>query len=383
MKVAGQKLPGRIARKCLDFKIRMSARRQAASKAAFKTGATPTYQRLLGVTLTGSWLEALGARAAAGFAAMNRDLQTLKREREQLTERLEAAKANAQHVPKIKLDVTTQLAMVLAQLMGLITVWPFIQTLEWPFPIAAVLAFALAAFEVAISGLAGLCVHALVMDDDDTPFELTVKQHGLFLACGLLCGAVAITSVIVLAALRGHGNHQFLWILLGLGLVAFGAYGGAAINDNKFDQEVKRLEKRLKKIHDAIFALKNAYKATERATMANGRKLSSYVAQIAQRAAEAFEKVYRKHHRKAGSVVPDLPQLKLPSDEELRRQLIVPMFDVDGDEVLVGDIMDDGPDPDPGTGDRAPEPEPVSPIRPQEGRGARTRAALTAERRSS
>ena len=69
----------------------MSARRQAASKSAFKTGAIPTYQRLLKVTLTDNWLEALGASAGAGFAAMNRDLQTRKREREQVTERLEAA----------------------------------------------------------------------------------------------------------------------------------------------------------------------------------------------------------------------------------------------------------------------------------------------------
>ena len=382
------RLPGKISVFALDRKVRKIAIREASSPNPLADGDLPSYQRLLHTTLRDSWLESLAAIAGAKLTAINRDLENGERDRDQLLERVPVARENAKYMPKFKLDVTTQLAIVLAQVLGLATTWPFIQTLGWPFPIAALLAFALAAFEVAIAVLFGLSLHALVMDEPKTPFYLTVKQNRLFRACALLTGTVAFASVIVLAALRGHDNHQIVWVILGLGLVAFSAYGGAAINDSRFEQAAKRLEKELKAAQDRIVALQNAFRATTRATMATGRGLCGAASQIAQRTAAAFAKSYRRHNRGDGDdvVVPTLPQLSVPSDADLRARLLIEMYtvqhtNIDGGgggfddrdhEVVDGEPVDDD------------DYEPVSPLRPRRrGERAARRVLTTPERRSS
>jgi hypothetical protein len=255
---------------------------------------------------------------------------------------LEIARKRATHVPKIKLDIWTQMAIVLATVLGMITTWSFIQSLEWPFPVAATAALALAAFEVAIAAMFGLSVHALVMDEPETPFVLSVKLHRLFFASALLTGTVSGVSVFVLAAIRGSGGHEVLWMLLGLGLVAFSAYGGAALHDNKFENAVKHLEKREHKVVTEVNRLETKYDAEVQATMTKGRGLCGSATQIDHRAAKAFVHTWRKHHREPSAVVPELPQLQVPSDNDLRRRLIVAMYKSRGVEVLDGEVVQGG-----------------------------------------
>lgn len=327
--------PGSRHFRFLDYTVRGAARREVAytqtihEPPAYEQLVEPAYQRLLKTKLNESWLESLAAQAARSFTAMNASLETKQRERQHLTERLEVAKTHSKHLPTIKLDITTQLAVALATILGALTAWPFIQALEWPLPVAALMAIALATFEVAIAGLFGLCVHAFVMDESGTSFELSVKQNLLFRACAVLTGGVAFASTVTLAVLRGHGSNQVVWMLLGLGLVAFAAYGGAAINDNRFDQEVKRLSKRLREVNDAVRQLQGAYEATARSTMATARGMCAVAVQIDHRAAAAFVKSWRRHHRERPVPVPSLPRLELPPEADLRQKLLVPMFNVD------------------------------------------------------
>lgn len=320
-------LPGRVEIFALNRKVRRLAMREAASPDTLVDSSVPSFQRLLITTLDDSWLPSLAAVAGQSFRAINRDLENGDRERERLLERLPVARENAKHVPKFKLDLTTQLAIVLAWVLGLTATWPFIQTLGWPAPISAVLCFALGAFQVAIAVFFGVSVHALVMDEPKTPFCLTVKQHYLFRACAVLTGTLAFASVVMLAALRGYGNNdQIVWLILGLGLVAFSAYAGAAFNDSRFDEAVKRLEKDLQATEDRIVTLQNAFLATARATMATGRGLCGAAARSAERGAAAFAKSYRRCRRAHGIVVPTLTQLSVPSDADLRMRLLVDMY---------------------------------------------------------
>lgn len=338
-------LPGRCAIAWLDVKTRRSARREGASRRPLEQlyagglGKTvPAYQLLVGSKLRDCWLEALAVIAGAFFHEANGELQTLEHTRGELVEALKVARERVTHVPKIKLDLWTQVAIVLATVLGMITTWGFIQGLEWPLPVAFLASLSLAAFEVAIAGLFGLSVHALVKDEPDNQFALTVKERRLFLSSAVVTGLVSAVAVVVLAKVRGgYGSHQVVWLLLSLGLVVFSAYGGAALYDNKFEQEVKRIEGDLSKVLGKINALQNAFRAKGRSTMATGRSLCGVAAQIHHRGERAFVKSWRRRHRRADAVVPSLPAFEVPSDGELREQLLVPMYEFG--ELVAGEIV--------------------------------------------
>ncbi len=344
------KRPSHVALMRLLVTTRRSARKEAAVDVPLQRmsngvaeEAVPDFQLLLDSKLSDTWLQRLAATAAADFTSLNAALETHARERERLRELLREARARVTHVPRFKLDAWTQVAIVLATVLGMITTWPFIQDMEWPFPIAALASVALAAFEVAIAGLLGWSVHALAMDDPDTPFELSVKQHRLFVACAVIAGLISIVAVVVLAVVRGDGRP--VWLLLGAGIVALSAYGGLVLHDNKFEQAAKLIEKHLTAVESKLDDLKNAYIAKEHATMADGRSLRGLAAQIDQRVARVFVNTWRRHHRSPGATAPRLPQLELPTDYELRRRLLIAMFDVEDWQAVDGDIVQARPIP--------------------------------------
>lgn len=293
-----------------------------------------------------NWLQALAAVAAGVFAVINARLETLGRQREHLRKAVLEAEKNATEDPKVKVETWMVLAIVLSFILAIITTWSFVETLEFPYPIAALATLGLATFEVAIAGLLGICVYALAKDIPDSPFELNPKEHSFFLAGAVSAGLISVAAVIYLASIRGHGRELVLWIVLGAGIVAISAYCGAAWYDGRFVRARATAYKDLDDAETEINTLKNTYDRTKRAVLANGKALGGIASQIHRRAQVEFERGWRRWHRKNSGAVPSLPKFEVPSDAELKILLIVPMYPiedwkiVDGDDVVDAEPID-------------------------------------------
>lgn len=337
--------PGRFELALLGWRTRRSARKEAAAATPGKQSdkgivrtKTPAFQRLVTSKLIDSWLPALGASAARMFTRINARLETLVGLRTQLTEDLAEARQRLTEAPKIKLDLWTQMAIVLATVLGMITTWPFIQSLEAPLPIALLASLALAAFEVALSALFGWSLHALVKDEHDSQFALTFKESRFFLACTLCSGTISVSAAIYLASIRGEGHDQLIWLILGVGQILLGAYCGAALHDNKFEQSLRVARKRLNAVSAEITDCQNTFRSTAKLTMATGRRVCGSAAQINHRAETAFVKRWRTgSNRRSGAVVPSLAEFDEPSDAYLWTTLVMQMYDVGDGQVLYGD----------------------------------------------
>jgi hypothetical protein len=182
-----------------------------------------------------------GAVELSGDRTSAAGLETLRHERDELRERLKLARADAGHVPMLQLDVWTTMAIVLAVMLGEVTTWPYVQTLDLPVGLALAAGFSLTVSQVVLGALFGRTLHAVMMDEVSTPFMLTVKQHMVFRASACLFGLLAVSLAVALASIRG----DVVFVILGLGLVVLSAYAGAAVNDNRFSRVVTRIEKQI------------------------------------------------------------------------------------------------------------------------------------------
>ena len=177
------------------------------------------------------------------------NIEALYRERDQLGERLEVARRNARHVPALQLDIWTKAAIALSVLLGVITTWPYAQMAS---------RWTRGRRDDRVDYLSGSCSlacsaalsMALVMDEPDSPFELSAKQYLLFRASACLFGLLAVSMAIALALSRG-GQGVVVFVLLGLGVCTFAAYGGAAVNDTRFLRVVGRIEKKIAATDDS------------------------------------------------------------------------------------------------------------------------------------
>jgi hypothetical protein len=340
-------LPGRVERIWLGFKTTRRAYREGTSLGdpLVRTGGAecPAFQELLMARLRQNWLQTLASVAAGVFALINARLETLDRQREHLRKAVLEAEKTATEEPKVKVETWMLLAIVLSFILAIITTWSFVETLEWPFPIAALATLGLATFEVAIAGLLGICVYALVKDVPDSPFELNPKEHSFFMAGAVLAGLISVGAIIYLASIRGHGQELVLWIVLGAGIVAISAYCGAAWYDGKFERALASAQNDLEDAETEISTLKNTYDRTKRSVLANGKALGGIASQIHRRAQVAFERGWRRWHRKNRGAVPSLPKFEVPSDTELEILLIVPMYPIDDWKIVEGDVVDARP----------------------------------------
>lgn len=256
---------------------------------------------------------------------MNYRLEALARTRDLLDYELYCAKDEAVHTPIMKVDRWTQLGALLAILLAFIAGWPFVESLEWGTPAAVLATMAIAALEVLIATLLGFSVHALVMDEPDSGFCLSAKQHQLFLVSALFNGAISVAIAVLLASKQGYGGEQISWLIVGLGVVALGAYGGAALHDNRFQRAVNVSRKRLRRVEEEIDRVTHAYRSAMRQTMATAYALCSTAAAIDERAGMAYIRFWRLHHRRHGDE-PALRRLPLPTQDELHARLLITMY---------------------------------------------------------
>ena len=132
--------------------------------------------------------------------------------------------------------------------------------------------------------------------------------------------------------------------MLGAGIVAISAYCGAAWYDGKFERTLATAQKALDDAETEINTLKNRYDRTKRSVLANGKALGGIASQIHRRAQVAFERGWRRWHRKNNrGAVPSLPKFEVPSDTELEILLIVPMYPIDDWKIVEGDVVDAEP----------------------------------------
>ena len=348
---ARPKALGRLARVRLAVGARRGARHEGSSKTPFvrsdRGEARHTfapYQKVL-IAWRSERLHALVPMAGAARDASVTRLAHLKREMNQQTPRCRTAREVADSVTvKFAIGAFMVLAAVLAPILALASLWRFAASIFGFLPLTILLAAALAAIEMVGAATFGGCLGALIKDEIRTPFELTVPERRLRSAGAVFFGVITSGVVVYLAVQRAHGPVSLmLWIFIGLVGAGCAAYLGVAHYELRPELEARSAERVLANVARRHDEAQHAAVSTQTRFVAHARQVCEIIDQIHHRAAGAFERAWRGHHRDSGTAVPRVPALPTLTDAELWQILFAPP---DSSAILLARLAPEEPDDD-------------------------------------
>jgi len=327
------KPPGVIRRARIKWLIGRLARREGAVwKPFLHQGSDGTISivnapyQLLTLDVLGSWIELLGSASALTFASLRTRLTKLFARLEDLEAELHNAEARVTDDLKFGgPSAATIVTLMLASMLGLATVWPFVLSLDWPLPLTALTALALATIELVLSAAVGAGAAALVLDVHETPFALTPRQRTLILAITWFLAILLLGYVVVLAWVRSEDGRPVLWLAIGLIVGGLGMHAGMALYEARFHLALSRVKREIRQTKAAIAETVHSHGFLIRWVMATARSLRDLSATVLHDADASFQRTWRRTHYQPTAIVPSIPAVTLPSDTDLYDKLVVPL----------------------------------------------------------
>lgn len=284
------------------------------------TSEVPFRQRIR--AFAGAWLADIAKwcrpRMEVNYSELARLVPVLQRRHAEL---IDARRRVPEHTRHAAFDALW--IVVLAEVVAVASLYELVEDL--PLPVALLACVAIGGIEAVLGITFGMATAALALSGHHPTFRLAPRERSWWTAMAAGCAVVLVPLVVLLGAMRGEGPITgLLWIVIGLAICALLAAYGAAHYESRPARKAREREHAYQKAADLAHALMRDNEASAEQAVANGVRAVAQCYALNDDASSAFVEEWNADRSDAPSPPPVLQALTLPSDEDVRRMMVVP-----------------------------------------------------------